>query len=66
LDPTTSNNARRYGAAWLRDDRHSLILAGTMWALIVLMSFSGLLDYEYLALPTSAEPSAALWLGCWR
>lgn len=63
----TSNPAQLPGAAWLRDDRHSLILAGMMWVLIVLMIVPEGFDYQSLA--TSSTPrtggaiSRMLWLG---
>jgi O-antigen ligase len=55
------------GMAWLRDDRHSLLLAGMMWTLIVLMIVPEGLDYQGLA--TGGAPAAGgaisriLWLG---
>jgi len=63
----TLNSAPLSGAAWLRDDRHSLLLAGMMWALIVLMIVPEGFDYQGLA--TSSAPrtggaiSRMLWLG---
>jgi O-antigen ligase len=64
-DPTTSSGARPYGTAWLRDDRHSLLLAGMMWALIVLMIVPEGFDYGNLATaPVSGGAvSRMLWLG---
>ncbi len=59
------NTARRYGAAWLKDDRHSLFLAGMMWVLIVLMIVPEGFDYQsFGAAPTSGGAiSRMLWLG---
>ncbi len=54
-------------AAWLRDDRHSLLLAGMMWVLIVLMIVPEGFDYQSLASAstpaTGGAISRTLWLG---
>lgn len=46
--------------AWRRDDRNALLLAGMMWALIVLMIVPEGFDYESLHL-TGAPPSGGLF-----
>lgn len=54
-------------ADWVRDDRYSLILAGMVWALVVLMIVPEGFDYQSLVdaqAPLSGSPlSRALWLG---
>ncbi len=56
----------RENAYWVRDDRHSLILAGIVWALIVLMIVPEGFNYRLLLeanAPASGGPlSRALWL----
>ena len=67
MDLKTSNTAQPPGTAWLRDDRHSLFLAGMMWVLIVLMIVPE--GFDYRSLTTTGAPSSAgalsrlLWLG---
>jgi len=65
MDSKTSNTARRYGASWLRDDRHSLFLAGMIWVLIVLMIVPEGFEYQNLATaPVSGGVvSRVLWMG---
>lgn len=65
MDSRTFNGARRYGTAWLRDDRHSLFLAGMMWVLIVLMIVPEGFDYQsFGSAPVSGGAiSRMLWLG---
>jgi O-antigen ligase len=65
MESRTSNGARPYGTAWLRDDRHSLFLGGMMWVLIVLMIVPEGFDYQSIgAAPDSGGVvSRALWLG---
>jgi exopolysaccharide production protein ExoQ len=65
MDSRTSSTARSYGAAWLRDDRHSLFLAGMMWVLVVLMIVPEGFDYQsFAAAPVSGGAvSRMLWLG---
>lgn len=63
----SSNIVRTHGMAWLRDDRHSIFVAGMMWVLIVLMvvpegfNYQSLVDNE----PTysGGALSRLLWLG---
>jgi O-antigen ligase len=74
-----SSTARPHGMPWLRDDRHSVFLAGMMWVLIVLMIVPDGFDYQ--GLTTTGAPSSGgafsrmLWLAllalgaiiiCWR
>ncbi len=67
MDIETSNAARSPGTAWLRDDQHSVFLAGMMWVLIVLMIVPEGFDYQ--SLMTTSAPSSGgaisrmLWLG---
>jgi O-antigen ligase len=67
MDLRTSNPARSYGLAWLRDDRHSLFLAGMMWVLIVLMIVPDRFDYQSLTTINAPSSGGAisrmLWLG---
>lgn len=67
MDLKTLNSARPHGMAWLRDDRHSVFLAGMMWVLIVLMIVPESFDYQLLTstgAPSSGSAiSRALWLG---
>jgi exopolysaccharide production protein ExoQ len=66
MDLATPNTAPSSGMAWLRDDRHSLLLAGAMWALLVLMIVPEGFDYQTLAnsgAPASGSTvSRLLWL----
>jgi O-antigen ligase len=79
MDPRTSSIAQPHGMLWLRDDRHSVFLAGMMWVLIVLMIVPDGFDYQ--GLTTTGAPSSGgaisrmLWLAllalsaiiiCWR
>jgi len=79
MEPRTPSTAQPHGTLWLRDDRHSFLLAGMMWALIVLMIVPDGFDYQ--SLTTTGAPSAggaisrALWFAllalaaiimCWR
>lgn len=79
MDLRTSSTAQPQGTLWLRDDRHSFLLAGMMWTLIVLMIVPDGFDYQ--SLTTTGAPTAGgvisrmLWLGllalgaiiiCWR
>jgi len=63
----TYNNVRSQGMVWLRDDRYSLILAGMIWVLIILMIVPEGFNYQNLA--TNNTPSAGgaisriVWLG---
>ena len=63
----TSNNVRSQGMIWLRDDHYSLIVAGMIWVLIILMIVPEGFDYQRLATKTSASTGGAisriLWLG---
>jgi hypothetical protein len=67
MDLRTSNTAQPHGTAWLRDDRHSFLLAGMMSVLIVLMIVPEGLDYESLhatgAPASGGIVSRMLWLG---
>jgi len=79
MEPSISSAAQPYGMPWLRDDRHSVFLAGMMWVLIVLMIVPDGFDYQ--GLTTTGAPSSGgaisrmLWLAllalgaiiiCWR
>lgn len=67
MDPKPSHTVRPAATAWLRDDRHALLLAAMMWVLIGLMIVPDGFDYEMLT--TSGPPSSGgavsrmLWLG---
>ncbi|HMH18331.1 MAG TPA: O-antigen ligase family protein [Burkholderiales bacterium] len=67
MDPGTSNTARPRITPWLRDDQHSLLLAGMIWTLIVLMIVPEGFDYQVLS--TGITPSSGgaisrmLWVG---
>lgn len=67
MNTTTSNPNQHRTAAWLRDDRHSVVMAGMMWTLIVLMIVPEGFDYQILA--TASAPSSGgaisrmLWIG---
>jgi exopolysaccharide production protein ExoQ len=54
-------------ALWRQDDQHSRLLAGMIWALVVLMIVPDSFDYRSLTVagPTSSggAPSRLLWLG---
>ncbi len=66
MDIKTSNITSSNNSAWLRDDRHSHVVAGTLWILIVLMIVPDDFNYQILATtgaPTSGgEISRILWL----
>ena len=63
----TSNTAPFKGTAWLPDDQNSFLLAGMVWALIVLMIVPDGFDYQKLmsteAPSSGGTISRALWLG---
>jgi O-antigen ligase len=65
VDPKTPNTARPNTTPWLRDDRHSVFLAGMIWVLIVLMIVPEGFDYENLTTAPSSGGaiSRMLWLG---
>lgn len=79
IDKKTTGTAPRRRTIWLRDDRHSTLLAASIWVLIVLMIVPEGFDYQ--SLTTSGAPTSGgaisrlLWLGllslsavvvCWR
>ncbi len=59
--------AARDKVYWIKDDRHSLILAGLVWVLIVLLIAPEGFDYTILLdgqAPAAGGPlSRAIWLG---
>ncbi len=57
MQPQASNTAPPAGMTWLRDDRHSVLLAAMLWALIVLMIVPEGLDYRILS--ANGAPSSA-------
>lgn len=63
----TYNNAHPQGMVWLHDDRYSLILAGMIWVLIILMIVPEGFNYQHLATNNTAGTggiiSRVLWLG---
>ena len=67
MDFKTQTSARFPHGVWQRDDRHSLILAGLVWALIVLMTVPEGFDYASLskayAPMAGSKLSRMLWLG---
>jgi len=79
MDPETPTAPRLHGTPWPRDDRHSLLLAGMIWVLIVLMIVPEGFDYHGLVAGTAPGSgsvlSRLLWLWllaaaaliiCWR
>jgi hypothetical protein len=79
MDPRAAGATRNPAAAWLCDDRYSVLLAAMIWALIVLMIVPEGFDYQALTIgsvPSSGGVlSRMLWLVllasgfvvvCWR
>lgn len=59
------NTVRSARSGWLRDDQHSFLLAGMMWALIILMIVPEGFDYRSLADPAAPTSGGAISRGLW-